>query len=168
MPARMKILFPVLLLFAAACGGARPVATPSTATSSPSSVATVAESPAMSEPEQALLQASEKGDVAAVKSLVDKGVNVNARDREGRQPLIEAAYWQHPEVVKLLIEKGANVNAKKVDGTTALTFAINLHNKEIEQMLRKAGAKTDQEPAGENTSKANKEPASPASKKKVN
>ncbi|MEO8435885.1 MAG: ankyrin repeat domain-containing protein [Pyrinomonadaceae bacterium] len=165
MPTRMRILFPALLLFAAACGGARPVAPSSSGAATPSPVATVAEVPAMSEPEQALLQASEKGDLAAVKALLDKGVNVNARDREGRQPLIEAAYWQHPDVVKLLIERAANVNARKVDGTTALTFAINLRNKEIEQILRKAGAKTDQEPAGD-ASKTDKEPASPAATKK--
>ena len=161
MPRRMTVLFPALLLAGAACGGARPVATPTTGAASPTPVASVPEVRAVSEPEQALLQASAKGDLAAVKALLDKGVNVNARDREGRQPLIEAAYWQHPEVVKLLIEKGANVNAKKVDGTNALTFAIILRNKETEQMLRKAGAKSDQEPAGEPNKEVEKS-ASPA------
>jgi len=164
MPRRMGILFLALWLAGAACGGARPVATPSPGAASATPVASVAEVPAMSEPEQALLQASEKGDLAAVKALLDKGVNVNARDRDGRQPLIEAAYWQHPAVVKLLIEKGANVNARKVDGTNALTFAISLHHKEIEQMLRKAGAKSDQEAAGAPNKKD--ESASPAAPRK--
>jgi ankyrin repeat protein len=165
MPRRMRMLFYALLLAAAGCGGVRPVPAPTPGTASPAP-ASVVEVPSLSEPEQALLQACEKGDLGAVRALLDKSVNVNARDKEGREPLIEAAYWQHPDVVKLLIEKGANVNAKKLDGTTALTFAISLHNKEIEQMLRKAGAKSDQNPAASPDQKAGASvsPASPARK----
>lgn len=162
MPRRMRMLFFALLLAGAACGGARPVAAPSSGTASPAPAASVAEVLTVSEPEQALLQACEKGDLAAVKALLDKGVNVNARDKDGREPVIEATYWQHADIVRLLIEKGANVNAKKVDGTSALAFAINLHNKEIEQMLRRAGAKSGQDAAGE-PNKKEAASASPAS-----
>ena len=106
------------------------------------------------------MQACEKGDIKAVRELLDKGVNVNARDRDGRQPIIEATYWQHADIVKLLIERAADVNARKVDGATALMFAIELRNKEIEQMLRQAGAKADQTGAAETKQSG---PAAPVS-----
>jgi len=93
MPRRMTLLFFALLVAGAACGGARPVATPSPGAASPAPAARVAEVPTMSEPEQALLQACEKGDLGAGKAPLDKGVNVNARDKEGREPVIEATYW---------------------------------------------------------------------------
>jgi len=136
------VLFVLLSGLGACSQPPAPTAVPAKATPPPV-VATPATNPAISEPEAALLRACEKGDVSAVKELLEKGVNVNARDKDGRQPVIEAAYWQHADVVRLLIDKGADVNAKKVDGTSALEFAILLRNKEIEQMLRQAGAKVD-------------------------
>lgn len=141
--ARPLTIFLTMLLVSAACSRPpAPVAVRPIDNVQPTPNAT--NGPALSEPEAALLQACEKGDLKAVKDLLDKGVNINARDRDGRQPIIEATYWQHADTVKLLIERAADINAKKLDGTTALDFAISLHNKEIEQMLRQAGAGSDQ------------------------
>jgi ankyrin repeat protein len=141
----LTIFLTALLLFAACSRPPAPVAVRPIDNVQPTPGATNV--PALSEPEAALLQACEKSDLKAVKDLLDKGVSINARDRDGRQPIIEATYWQHADVVRLLIERAADVNAKKVDGTTALDFAISLRNKEIEQMLRQAGAGSDQKPA---------------------
>src|SRR6185436_9690723 len=56
--------------------------------------------------------AARKGDAAAVKALLDKGVDVNAKTRYGATALSYACDKGHVEVVKLLIERGADVNVK--------------------------------------------------------
>jgi ankyrin repeat protein len=159
---RMRSLFFALLLPFAACGGDRPAATPAPGVAPAAPAASATEVSGLSELEEALLQACEKGDLSSVKALLDKGVNVNARDKDGRRPLIEASYWQHADIVKLLIERAADVNAKKVDGATALDFAINFHNKEIEEMLRKAGAKSDKDAAAAATRRESVSATSPS------
>lgn len=85
--------------------------------------------------EAALLAAASKGDVPGVKALLDKGVNVNAKDNAGRTALTEAAYFGHTEVAKLLLDKGADVFAKKKDGETPLTMAGD--HKEIVEMIQR-------------------------------
>lgn len=89
----------------------------------------------LSADEVALLAAAVKGDVATVKGLLDKGVNVNAKDNLGRTALTEAAYFGHTEVAKLLIDRGADVFAKKKDGETPLTMAGP--HKEIAEMIQR-------------------------------
>ncbi|HET9317343.1 MAG TPA: ankyrin repeat domain-containing protein, partial [Vicinamibacteria bacterium] len=43
-----------------------------------------------SKADEELLKAAKKGDVAKIESLVGAGANVNARNKDGRTPLIEA------------------------------------------------------------------------------
>jgi len=52
------------------------------------------------------------GHLEIVKILIEKGVNVSARDDWDRTPLHWAAYNGHVEVAKELIANGANVMAK--------------------------------------------------------
>jgi len=59
-----------------------------------------------------LWTAARKGDAAAVKTLLDRGADVNAKFRYGATALSYAADKGHVEVVKLLIERGADVNVK--------------------------------------------------------
>ncbi len=61
---------------------------------------------------EALSDAVRKGDAAAVKKLLDEGVDVNTKYRYDRTPLSFACDRGHLEVVKLLLERGADVNAK--------------------------------------------------------
>ena len=56
--------------------------------------------------------AARKGDAAAVKALLAKGVDVNAKFRYGATALSYAADRGHVEVVKILLEHGADVNVK--------------------------------------------------------
>jgi ankyrin repeat protein len=61
---------------------------------------------------QSLLTAARIGDTKAVKSLLNKGVNVNARKYpKGWTALQYAAAGAHLETVKLLVESGADVKA---------------------------------------------------------
>ena len=78
---------------------------------------------ARSADEIALLEASIKGDTAAVKTLLDKGVSPNTKDNDGRTPLTEAAYRGYTEIAKMLIDHGADLFAKKSDGETPITMA---------------------------------------------
>ena len=62
-----------------------------------------------------------RGDEAAVRTLIEAGINVNARlepDSWGGQetPLHLAATEGHADVVRLLIEAGANLDARTKGG----------------------------------------------------
>lgn len=59
----------------------------------------------------ALMKAVKKNDVAAVKDLIDHGVDVNRPEANGDAPLITAAYLGHTDIVDLLLRAGAAVSA---------------------------------------------------------
>ena len=60
------------------------------------------------------------GKTEAAKLLIEKGADVNARNKDGATPLHAAAFLGHLEVAKLLIEKGADINAQNNDGSTPI------------------------------------------------
>src|SRR4030095_5825558 len=81
--------------------------------------------PATSDKADALSDAVRKGDVAAVKKLLDEGVDVNTKYRYNRTPLSFAADRGHVAVVKLLLERGADINAKDTFyNASALNWAV--------------------------------------------
>ena len=81
---------------------------------------------AKSERADALSEAARKGDAAAVKKLLDEGVDINTKFRYNRTALSFAADRGHVEVVKLLLDRGADVNVKDTFyNATALTWAVN-------------------------------------------
>ncbi len=83
-----------------------------------------------------LLAAVRKGDVAAVKALLDNGANVNAKSPYGATPLFFAANRGNIEIVKLLLERGADVDVKDTFyGATALTWAAEKGRMEILKLL---------------------------------
>ncbi|MGD1155651.1 MAG: ankyrin repeat domain-containing protein [Terriglobia bacterium] len=75
-----------------------------------------------------LMQAAERGDLQAVKTLLASGADVNARDQRGWTPLMHASMSlkANAEVVRTLIAAGADVNAKDRVGRTALIWAAGL------------------------------------------
>jgi ankyrin repeat protein len=77
-----------------------------------SAVAVAGQSATPNEKADALSAAARKGDVAAVKALLDGGVDVNTKFRYNATALSYAADRGHVEVVKLLIERGADVTIK--------------------------------------------------------
>jgi len=85
-----------------------------------------AQAPAAGDKADALSEAVRKGDAAAVKTLLDEGVDVNTKFRYNREPLSFAADRGHVDVVRLLLGRGADVNAKDTFyNATALTWAVN-------------------------------------------
>ncbi|KAI7487802.1 hypothetical protein KC351_g2384 [Hortaea werneckii] len=64
--------------------------------------------------------AASRGDVGAVKLLVEWKANVDAVDKTGITPLILAGRSCSPECLKLLIEEGADVRVRTNEGETVL------------------------------------------------
>jgi cytohesin len=88
--------------------------------------------------------AARAGDLAKVKSLIEEGADVNAKDKPGQTPLFWAVRADNSDVAKFLITKGADVNAKDKIGMTPLYFVI-FHNgtNDMVELLIAKGADID-------------------------
>lgn len=97
-----------------------------------------------------LMRAAENGNARAVRALLSKGADVNAKMSPGITALMLAAKEGHLEVLKLLVDAGADVNAMfakhHVGVVTTLTYALGSHKKEVAEVLIDAGAEVN--PAG--------------------
>jgi hypothetical protein len=92
-------------------------------------------------PNEDFLAAARKGDVAAVKAQLDKGVDVNTKTQYGATALSYACDRGYVEVVKLLIERGADVNVKDTFyGEVPLGWAVSKGHAEIVRLLLAKGA----------------------------
>jgi hypothetical protein len=87
-----------------------------------------------------LLDASSKGDVGKVRSLVAAGGDINVRDKNGDSSLEHAADKGCLDIVKFLVEKGAEVNNYNVDNWTPLMSACNRGYFEVVKFLMENGA----------------------------
>lgn len=65
-----------------------------------------------------LLAAAEAGEAAAVAALLDQGADVEARDDEGRSPLMLAALGDRVEVARALVDTNADPDAPDDLGDT--------------------------------------------------
>ena len=91
--------------------------------------------------------AARKGDAAAVRKLLDEGVDVNTRFRYDATALFYACDHGHLEVVKVLLDRGADMSIKDTFyGFTPLALAISPAQKkkpehlEIAKLLIQKGA----------------------------
>jgi ankyrin repeat protein len=90
-----------------------------------------------SEPSRSLQELAAKGDMEAVKSMIDQGADVNGReDGFKRTALHRAAMSGQKDVSKLLIDNGARLDVKDVwPGVTALGYAVEKGHKDIAELL---------------------------------
>ena len=85
---------------------------------------------------QQLIDQCAEGDLAAVKELVDKGVDVNYQGTHGNTPLGYSAYSGHEEIVRLLLDAGADPNIPAFDGWSPLALAVyECHPRLVELLL---------------------------------
>jgi ankyrin repeat protein len=83
----------------------------------------------------------DRGNVDAVRALLEHGANPNVKETEGDQtPLMWAAAGQHSEIVNLLLDHKADTRAKSKGGFTALLFAVQQGDVEAARALLNAGA----------------------------
>jgi uncharacterized protein len=84
--------------------------------------------------------AAMRGDVAAVRALLAKKVNVNAPQKDGSTALHWAVHRSNPELVNLLVRAGANVKAATREGVTPLWLASQNGDPATLGALLEAGA----------------------------
>jgi hypothetical protein len=106
----------------------------------------LAQAPPLTKAEQ-LQDASRKGDAAAVKKLLDEGLDVNTKFRYDATAIFYACDAGHVDVVKVLLDKGADLTIKDTFyGFTPLMLATNPARKktpahtEIAKLLIAKGA----------------------------
>ena len=94
-----------------------------------------------------LQDATRRGDAAAVKALLDEGVDVNTRFRYNATAIFFACDGGHVDVVKVLLDKGADLTIKdSFYGMTPLMLAVSPPRKktpahtEIAKLLIAKGA----------------------------
>lgn len=75
------------------------------------------------EPDLRLMTAARTQDLAAVRALLDEGVDVNAARVDGVTALLWAAHWDDLEIARLLLQGGADADAAEDQGVTPLLRA---------------------------------------------
>ncbi|MEW6125848.1 MAG: ankyrin repeat domain-containing protein [Acidobacteriota bacterium] len=86
--------------------------------------------------------AARRGDIAAVKTFLDKGTDVNTKTRYGATALFYACDRGNLELIKLLLERGADPNVKDTFyGATPMTWAVDKGNVGAVKLLIEKGSK---------------------------
>ena len=71
-------------------------------------------------------------DALKIKDLIERGANVNTRDKWGLTPLHWACDKNSIELTKMLIEKGANINAIDNDGYFPFYYLCDNNRENVE------------------------------------
>jgi len=87
-----------------------------------------------------LLKAAGQGDVPTLQRLLDEGMDVDTRGKDGWTPLMLAAGAGQQPAVELLLARGADVKAHDVPGATALSRAAGGGHRAIVELLIAKGA----------------------------
>lgn len=81
-----------------------------------------------------LTMACRYGRANIARYLIERGADLNLKDRYGRIPLVTACSFEHPNVVKVLIECGVST----IDHQGRLALQRAQHNEKIRALMRKA------------------------------
>src|SRR5262245_58097779 len=84
-----------------------------------------------------LYEAAGRGDLDAVRRLLDGGAEVDALNQYENTPLMEAASRGQAAIVRMLLEAGADPRRAN---SLALDFAVRLGNPDCVRLLLEAGA----------------------------
>ena len=87
-----------------------------------------------------LVNAAAEQDRAAIRTLLEAGVDVNAARADGVTALLYAAHWDDLDALDRLLRAGANVNAADAHGVTALARACENASVAAVEKLLDAGA----------------------------
>jgi ankyrin repeat protein len=90
-----------------------------------------------------LLSYASKGDVDAVKQLLDEGASANASDYDGRTALHLAASEGHVPVVELLLQQGVDVNPVDRWGDTPLADSRKYTKEVVSNILESHGGRIE-------------------------
>ena len=91
-------------------------------------------------PEKSLFEAAAKGLLEEVRTFVESGVDIDARDREQRTALMTASVGRHTDVMAFLLDSGADIHAADRYGMTALAWASMDTRADAVEMLISRGA----------------------------
>jgi len=105
----------------------------------------------LSEPEQRLLEATQKANCTMMLGALQDGANPNVRDPNGRTPLHFMCGVGLSPGCALLIHYGAQVDALDNGGLTPLHMAAGYANAQTVRLLVQAGADTTIEAGGQGT-----------------
>ncbi|MHC4558379.1 MAG: ankyrin repeat domain-containing protein [Planctomycetota bacterium] len=84
--------------------------------------------------------AAAKGDLDQVKAFIEKGIDVNAKDKLGLTPLQLAVFTDSNDLVEFLVAKDADVNAKDGVGCTPVHGACQQGRMSTTELLIAKGA----------------------------
>lgn len=90
-----------------------------------------------------LISAAEKGNVARVVQILDKGVDINATDICGRRAISYAAESGKKSVLQVLIDRKADLNLADTNGETALWWATRYGHVDNVRLLLSHGVQID-------------------------
>lgn len=90
--------------------------------------------------QDAFFDASSNGDLAMVRTFLERGMDVNSQDGFRMTALMTASMRGHRDIVEYLLIKGADVNKIALRGKTALSLAVEGGHFEVRDLLLEYGA----------------------------
>ena len=87
-----------------------------------------------------MVASAARGNIAALRYLLDKGADLQARDADGEDALMRAAFSGDPDMVQLLLDRGADAKRADKAGFTALLNSTTSPDSRRIRMLLLAGS----------------------------
>jgi ankyrin repeat protein len=87
-----------------------------------------------------LIKAAKKGANNILDDLLNEGIDVNTKDKDGMTALMWATHYCNLNTVGFLLDKGADVNVRNESGYTALKLSEESLYPEIAELLKEHGA----------------------------